>query len=323
MTANAQTQVERMLALVPYLRDREGIPLDQVAKDFKVKPAQIVKDLNVLWFCGLPDAMPGDMIDIDMDALDGDGVVRLSNADYLNRPLRLAPHEALALAVALRALREASGEQEREAVDRTLAKLEQAAGEPVASAAVIDVHIDPVDPQIRAAVDLALRENRRMHLRYYVPGRDETTERDVDPMRLVFSEGHAYLEAWCNRVQEGRFFRLDRMTAAEVLDESASPPANARRKDLSGGLFQPAADDPLAVLELDPAASWVAEYYPIEERTDLADGRVRVALRFRDEQWLQRLVLRLGGAATVVEPTEVADAVRARAQEALANYSGS
>lgn len=323
MTANAQTQVERMLALVPYLRSREGIPLDQVARDFKVKPTQIVKDLNVLWFCGLPDAMPGDMIDIDMDALDGEGVVRLSNADYLNRPLRLAPHEALALAVALRALREVSGEHERQAVDRVLTKLQQAAGDPVAAAAAIAVHIDPVDPQIRAAVDRALRENLRMHLRYYVPGRDETTERDVDPIRLVFSEGHAYLEAWCNRVQEGRFFRLDRMTAAEVLDESASAPADARRADLSKGLFQPAADDPLAVLELDPAASWVAEYYPIEERVDLADGGVRVALRFRDEQWLQRLVLRLGGAATVVEPSELAHSVRSRAQQALANYEGS
>lgn len=321
MSANAQTQVERMLALVPYLRSREGISLDQVAKDFKVKPAQIVKDLNVLWFCGLPDAMPGDMIDIDMDALDGDGVVRLSNADFLNRPLRLAPHEALALAVALRALREASGDQERESVDRALDKLEQAAGEAVASAAAVDVHIDPVDAGIRASVDSALRDNRRMHLRYYVPGRDETTERDVDPMRLVFSEGHGYLEAWCNRVREVRFFRLDRVTAAEVLEESACPPADARRTDLSKGLFQPAVDDPLAVLELAPSARWMADYYPIEEQTELPDGRLRVRLRFRDTEWLIRLVLRVGGGATIVEPPDAAGRVRDRALQALAMYS--
>jgi proteasome accessory factor C len=321
VSANAQTQVERMLALVPYLRSREGISLDQVAKDFKVKPAQIVKDLNVLWFCGLPDAMPGDMIDIDMDALDGDGVVRLSNADFLNRPLRLAPHEALALAVALRALREASGDQERDAVDRALAKLEQAAGESVAAAAAVDVRIDPVDPGIRASVDLALRDNRRMHLRYYVPGRDETTERDIDPMRLVFSEGHGYLEAWCNRVQEVRFFRLDRVTAAEVLDESASPPADARRADLSRGLFQPAADDPLAVLELEPSARWMADYYPIEEQTELPGGRLRVTLRFRDPEWLIRLVLRVGGGAAIVEPPEAGARARDRALQALALYS--
>ncbi len=321
MTANAQTQVERMLALVPYLRGREGISVDDVARDFKVPPGQIVKDLNVLWFCGLPDAMPGDMIDVDMDALEGEGVVRLSNAEFLSRPLRLAPHEALAMIVALRALREAAGEHEREAVDRALAKLESAAGEAAAAATAVDVHVDPVDSEIRAAVDAALHGNRRMHLRYYVPGRDEITERDVDPIRLIVAEGQVYLEAWCTRVQEVRFFRLDRMTAAEVLEQSAQPPPGAGRADVSGGLFQAAEDDLLAVLELDRSARWMAEYYPIETSTELSDGRLQIALRVRDEEWLIRLVLRVGGGAAVVEPQEVAAAVRERACEALEAYA--
>ncbi|MEJ7705872.1 MAG: hypothetical protein WKF82_00545 [Nocardioidaceae bacterium] len=97
------------------------------AEDFGVKPAQIVKDLNVLWFCGLPNAVTGEMIDIDMDALKGQGVIRLSNAEFLTRPLRLAPHEALALTVALRVLLETSG-AERQTVERTLRKIESAAG---------------------------------------------------------------------------------------------------------------------------------------------------------------------------------------------------
>jgi proteasome accessory factor C len=321
VSADARTQVERMLALVPYLRGREGIPLDDVARDFNVKPGQIVKDLNVLWFCGLPDAMPGDMIDIDMDALEGEGVVRLSNAEFLSRPLRLAPHEALALVVGLRALREAASDREREAVDRALAKLESAAGEAATAAEAVDIRVDPVDPALRAAVDLALHTNRRMHLRYYVPGRDETTERDIDPLRLVIAEGHAYLEGWDTRVEEVRFFRLDRMTAAEVLDEPASPPVDAGRADVSGGVFRAAADNPVAVLELDRSARWMAEYYPIEETRELPDGRLRVTLRVRDHEWLIRLLLRVGGGATVVEPREVADAVRQRARAALANYT--
>lgn len=321
MTADARTQVERMLALVPYLRGREGIRVDDVARDFNVQPGQIVKDLNVLWFCGLPDAMPGDMIDVDMDALEGEGVVRLSNAEFLSRPLRLAPHEALALVVALRALREAASDREREAVDRALRKLEAAAGEAATAAEAVDIQVDPVDPALRAAVDQALHENRRMHLRYYVPGRDETTERDVDPLRLVIAEGHAYLEAWDTGVQEVRFFRLDRMTAADVLDEPASPPLDAGRSDVSGGVFRAAVDDPVAVLELDRSARWMADYYPTEGSSELEDGRLRITLRVRDHEWLIRLVLRVGGGATVVEPREAADAVRARAQAALANYS--
>lgn len=322
MSASAQEQVERMLALVPYLRVREGVSVDEVAHDFGVPPAQIIKDLKVLWYCGLPNSVTGDMIDIDMEALDGDGIVKLSNADYLTRPLRLAPHEALALIVALRALREITGANQREAVDRALAKLEAATGEASATASAVDIQVDQVDDEIRGAVDEALADGRRMHLSYYVPGRDETTERDADPIRLVFSEGHGYLEAWCRRAEEVRIFRLDRISSAKVLDIDAELPENVERKDLSQGLFQPDPEDPVAVLELDPSARWVADYYPIERLTEASGGRLRVQLRYSDEGWLQRLVLRLGGAATLVQPASLAAQVRDRANKALANYSG-
>ncbi len=321
MSANAQDQVERMLALVPYLRIREGIHVEDVARDFGVAPSQIVKDLKVLWYCGLPNSVTGDMIDIDMDALDEGGIVKLSNADYLSRPLQLAPHEALAMMVALRALREISGVSQRETVDRALAKLEAATGEAAAPATVVDIHVDQADAAIRTTVDEALSTQRRMHLTYYVPGRDETTERDADPIRLLFSDGKGYLEAYCYRAEEVRLFRLDRITAARVLDEPAAPPEGLGLHDLSRGLFQPDPEDAMAVIDLEPSARWVSEYYPIDSADELGGGRLRIHLRFSDQGWLQRLLLRLGGGARLVEPEPVASAVRSRAEAALAHYA--
>ena len=55
-----------------------------------------------------------------------DGVVRIDNADFLSRPVRLGSSEATALIVAVRALREGSPAASRDAVDRVLAKLEEA-----------------------------------------------------------------------------------------------------------------------------------------------------------------------------------------------------
>ena len=43
--------------------------LEQTAAVFHVPARQLVADLNVLWFCGLPGGMPGDLIEVDMDAL--------------------------------------------------------------------------------------------------------------------------------------------------------------------------------------------------------------------------------------------------------------
>ena len=70
--SGARDQVGRLLALVPYLQSRREVSLEQAARDFGVRPAQIVKDLNVLWFCGLPGLGMGDLIDVDMEALEGE-----------------------------------------------------------------------------------------------------------------------------------------------------------------------------------------------------------------------------------------------------------
>ena len=315
----ARGQVTRMLALVPYLRSHEGIPVDQVATDFGVTTAQIIKDLNVLWFCGLPDAVTGEMIDVDMDALESEGVVYIDNAEFLPRPLRLTKYEALSLIVALRTLRASAGESERFAIESALAKLESAAGDGAATAKTVEVHVEDVAPDVKAVVSDALVEGKRLHLAYLVPSRDEQTERDVDPLRLVTGEGRPYLEAWCYRAEDVRLFRLDRVTEITKLDEPVAEHDVAHR-DLSEGLFQPDPDSPRAVLDLHPSAHWIAEYYPNDSIDERPDNVLRVAMRVGDIAWLRRLVLRQGGAAVVVEPTTLADEVGTQARDALAAY---
>jgi proteasome accessory factor C len=319
--SNARDQVQRLLALVPYLRENDGARVDDVAAEFGVRPKQIIADLKVLWFCGLPGAQMGDLIEIDIDAAEGEGVIHLNNADYLARPLRLAADEALALLTALRTLREVTAGQDRDAVDRAIVKLETAAGQGAAGeGAAAHVHVEPADPEIAATVNRALAGKRRLHLTYDVPSRDETTERDVDPMRLVVSEGRTYLEAWCRLAEDVRLFRLDRIAAAKLLDLPSEPPAQATPRDLSNGMFQPSERDLLATLQLAPPARWVAEYYPTESVEEGAGGSLIVKLRVADTNWLQRLILRLGGSATVQEPADLSDRIAATAREALSAY---
>ena len=89
--SGAREQVSRLLALAPYLQVRTDVSLSQVAADFGVTPEQIRKDLGVLWMCGLPGLTPDKMIDVDFEAIEEDpeGVVRIDNADFLARPVRL------------------------------------------------------------------------------------------------------------------------------------------------------------------------------------------------------------------------------------------
>ncbi len=317
----AKEQVRRLLALLPYLLAHPGAKVAHVARVFGISEKQLVADLGVLWFCGLPGMMPGDYIEVDMDTVEGEGVIHVSNADFLARPLRLTTDEVLGLLVALRVLRESGADAEREQIDRVITRLEEATGQATGGADKVAVRVDSwEDPAIRATVREALDQGRRLQLRYWVPTRDETTDRDVDPMRLVLADGWTYLEGWCHRAEDVRLFRLDRVATATVLDVAASPPRDARPRDLSAGLFQPSPDDALATLELDPHAAWVAEYYPCEHVAESPDGSMRVQLRVADPRWLRRLALRLGGSARIVEPAELADAVRGDAMQALEAY---
>jgi proteasome accessory factor C len=166
-----------------------------------------------------------------------------------------------------------------------------------------------------------LDEGRRLRMTYYVPGRDENTERDVDPMRLLLVDGWSYLEGWCRKAEAVRLFRLDRIVELAVLDVAASIPEDAEPVDVDRGLFRPSPDDIRVVLELTPAGRWVADHYPCESVTELGEGRLRVELRTRDPQWVRRLALRLAGSGVVTAPAGLAVEVREDAERALGLYA--
>jgi predicted DNA-binding transcriptional regulator YafY len=314
----ATDRLQRLLALVPYVVSRKVVGLADTAAAFGVSERELVDDLNMLWCVEIRSPDPYCPIDLSYEG----GEIVVSEAESIDRPLRLGVDEASALLVALRMLAEVSSLDDRSALSRTVAKLEAAAGEAGAVSTQVAVQVDDrgvgsAAAQIRGALD----RGRRLHLSYYVPGRDEATERDVDPMRLLVVEGRTYLEGWCLRAEAVRLFRLDRVLDLAVLDETASVPAQARPRDVDQGLFRPSPDDAAVELELSAAGRWVAEYYPCERVEELGDGRLRVGLRTPDTGWVRRLALRLGEDGHVISPPELAAQIREDAAAALAQYT--
>ena len=314
-------RLQRLLALVPYVVSRKIVGLSETAAAFGVSERQLVDDLNMLWCVELRAPDPYCPIDLSYEG----GEIVVSQAESMERPLRLGVDEASALLVALRMLGEvgqvAPGLAEGSALSRTIAKLEAAAGAAGAPAAQVAVQVDRnAEQSVAAQLREALASGRRVHLSYYVPGRDEATERDVDPMRLLVVEGRTYLEGWCRRAEDVRLFRLDRVLGVQVLTVAAEVPQEAESVDVDQGLFRPSPNDLRVVIELSPYGRWVAEYYPCEEVTDLGEGRLRVVLRTPDGEWVRRLALRLGEDGRLVEPAELAAGVRKEAAAALAQY---
>jgi predicted DNA-binding transcriptional regulator YafY len=317
--ASAGDRLSRLLAMVPYLTARQGVPLEQAARHFDITVDELVADLELLFVCGTPGHMPDDLIEAEWES----GRVYLNNAEAISRPLRLGLDEAIALLAGLRTLSDARGVGDSEALDGARAKLSAAAGDAARVAGAVSVALETgAGPEVLTACRQALGQRRRLHLRYLVAARDEATERDVDPMRLVSADGRWYLEGWCHRAEDVRLFRLDRVLDATVLDVDGTPPGGVVGRDLSDELFRPGPDDELVTVELEPWARCVAEYYPLDSREELPGDRLRIRLRTADTGWLRRLVLKLGGGARVTDPPELAEQAAALAERALAAYRG-
>ncbi len=324
-------QLRRLLMLVPYALTHD-VRVPEVAAHFGLHEKQVLKDLSLLWMCGLPGYTPGDLIEVDLDAARATGEIIIDNADTLAQPLRLTADEAASVVVGVGLLGELPGVADSDALKRVDEKLrataEQGSNASEQAAAVdrladaVGVRLDLGDEvrELQRRCDEALRAGQRVHLRHLSGYADEVTERDVDPMTLVVQDGLPFLEGWCRLREDVRLFRLDRVLDMTVLPVAAQVPSRARHRDLRDGVLQTSDADALVTLELEPGARWVTEEYSCTDVAELPDGRVRATLRTPAPGWVRRFALRLGPDARVVAPAELAERVREDARRALAGY---
>jgi proteasome accessory factor C len=316
---NATERVARVLSMVPYIARRPGISVAALATEFAVSDDQVTKDLELLMVCGLPGYYPDDLIDV---VLSDDGTeVSIGFDAGLERPVRLTTDEAVALTVALRALGDRSGLGAGDAVRTALAKLEAvtAGFEPT-----IDVVPGDEAPALGVVTD-ALDRGRQLWMRYYTASRDAVSERTVDPIRLILTDGHTYLEAYCHLVSAVRQFRVDRIEDARVTEAPAQPPLWVD-DEVPDRMYHPDPHRPVDTLVLHPEARWIAEYYSVDEIVELPDddagpsGFLMVRMRTPGGDWLVRLLLSLGGDAQIVDREELTARVVERATAALELY---
>jgi proteasome accessory factor C len=267
--------------------------VSDVCRRFGVGEDELLEDLNLLFMCGVYPFTPDVLIDVDV----ADGRVWIRMAEYFRRPVRLSPHEGLALVSAGSALLSVPGADSDGALATALAKLENVLG--VGAEDGVDVELARVTPTVLNTVRQAADEHHKVEVDYYSFGRDGHSTRVVEPWRIFNANGQWYLSGWCELVAGERLFRVDRISRAEVLPARFDrPPA---RPGGSTEVYHPGPEDPLVVLDLDPPAHWIAEQYPHEGVEMRADGVLRVRVRTRQSAWLARLLLRAGPHARVVE----------------------
>jgi proteasome accessory factor C len=315
----AGPRLARVLAIVPYVLAHPGATIDELAERFRVAPREIEKDLELLPMCGLPPYTADRLIDVWVD---DEGSVDIRLAEYFERPLRLTPAEGVALVAAARALLAVPGADAEGPLATALDKLEAVVG--VTGRLSVDVgRVGGAGllGTIRDAVD----RHERIELDYYSYARDEMTTRQVDPVRVFHALGAWYLDAYCHRAGADRLFRVDRVQAVRPTGESFVPrppstPGEAGDETLTGLVYHPRPGDRRVTLRLTPRVAWVADELPLDAREDARDGSVRVTIVASEDAFLERLLLRLGPDAEVLDPPAVETLRRDAALRLLRRY---
>ncbi len=316
---NAQDRLRRLLVMLPWLMEAGEVPLEEVAERFGMTPAQVTKDLELVAMCGLPPYVD-EMIDVFVD----DGMVFVGVPRLFTRPLALTAPEGFALVAAARLAMELPGADPDGPLARGLAKLSAALGQAGIDAdATTGVAVDLDRPEWTDTLIDAVASGAEVRIDYFSPARDEVTRRTVVPRHVFVDAGNWYVLADDDRSAQRRTFRIDRMERVEATGvvHGADPDATA-----PDGFFVDA-DLPRARLRLLPGAQWIVERYPTDRVEPVvvrgkpaASGARDVTLPIASERWLDRLLVRLGPDAKVLEP-EGGDVGAARlARRILANY---
>ncbi len=209
-------RMDRLFGLVVLLQHRKRLRAEDLASEFGVSRRTIYRDIYALNEAGVP-----------IVSLPGEGYELMEG--YFLPPLVFSAAEASALVLGARLLRNEAAGHLAHGADRAMAKivavLPRATREEVEClSGVIDfftgsARFDLDDPRL-AALQQAIREQRVVRLRYHSRGRDETTERDVEPHRLTYSEGSWYLTGYCRLRCGIRSFRVSRFETLSLTTET-------------------------------------------------------------------------------------------------------
>lgn len=310
--SSSTRQLERMLALVPYLQVHEGVPVAELAQRFGVPQKLIQREIMTLALTGTRPTH-GEMIDLDYAGLD-EGLAFIRNADFMARPLRLTVLEGASLVAALGVLRQIAETDQTDTIDQVTAKIHSALSPQHDPS--ITVHLNAPAEDIRRSVNEAIELGRQLKVRYVSDHSDSESVRIIDPYKVTVERAQVYLSAWCHLAEGQRIFRLDRISEADVL----TTPITRDPMEPSPALFDFGEHGFQAVLDVDPIARWIVEPCQPEHMSELPGGVIRVRVHAMDEQWMVRLIMSGGGAIRVVEPDALAQRLRAAAALALDAY---
>ncbi|MGA0188532.1 MAG: WYL domain-containing protein [Candidatus Nanopelagicaceae bacterium] len=305
MVENAALRAIRLLDLVPYIVAHPGISITELAKVFSISRDEVLKDLNLLFLCGLPGYTPLELIDISFD----EESVVIRDPQNLAAPRNLNESEALIARIALAALEEST--PKTSAAYLQIIALREKIAEAFSSsipASAITFTLDKERATLEA-IENAIKQELDLEMTYNNVTKDSSSRRSITPISIIAEDKRTLVSAYCHSAKALRTFNLAQIS--EVSTKERSTRTDLERLEDSRG-------SSAEVIIKSGDSRFLSEN--ASSLKEIAKSCYQIDI-FQPE-WIVRSVLAGADSLELAKPLELRAEIAERANRALLAYKG-
>jgi proteasome accessory factor C len=309
MASSAIERTSRALDLIPFIVDRPGISIEELAMAFRTTEAEISETLNIVFMCGLPGYTPLELIDLSTD----EGEVSIIDPQNLDKPRRLTQLEVISIILGVETLKAQGISSEVIVIaDSLISKLSNLL-EDIRDLRMVETSRQIEHSPWRKDIETAIREKQYLQIDYVAIATDSLTTRNILPVRLYSRGGFLYMEAIAQENGELRNFRLDRLRKISQRETQGVPTKIES--------FMEVQDD-IEVHVLIPAESilFLEKNQTIIQSVEDVGHMRKVVFQVSQTKWLLRALASINGEVVILQPESMSREFASLAQMTLKGY---
>lgn len=304
-------KIDRLISIIMILLERDKVSASRLAEMFEVTPRTIFRDIDSINQAGIPIiTYPG--------VRGGIGIME----QYKIEKRLFTVSDITALLTGLGSIHSTMSSEE---ILNAMAKVkglipeEQVREIELKSGRIIIDHAPWLGNKILKLklndIKTAMDEHRLLTFNYSDQEGKASTRR-VEPYRLVLKDANWYLQGYCTAREDFRIFRLSRISALEVLEETYTP-----REFDPGPLTPPSQEVITITLRIDSSLrDLMLELCGEENVVPYGNHKFTVYFPFTENDFGYHMLLRMGNQCECLEPPHVRAELVRRIKGLLAVY---
>lgn len=301
-------QIERLVQMVFYIASRGHVTAKELADYFHVSTRTVYRDINTLTIAGIPV----------MSAKGAGGGISLMEGYAIDKSL-LSKEEQQRVLQGLRILQATKYPDAEMALSKIRAVFRNAVEPRWLEVDFSYWGSDNKEKVKISELQYAILEKHVITFDYF-NSELKKSEREAEPLRLVFKSHAWYLAGFCRRREEIRFFRLSRMKNLRILPEIFKrelPPGDFMASECGEECNFP----PLTLKFSPEIAHRLCDEFEENQVSLGDDGNYYVTIQWELNNWTIHYLLSFGKYVEIVEPEAARAMLKERAADIVDIYS--